>query len=94
MDAQSSNTKNDEFTPVKSVLKGVSVKTKRPKRAWTSGMFMIFGILMIVSGGLISVTVGSILAKVAFMAGLAIFTLALLIKTINLAMLIYYERHE
>lgn len=93
MDAEN-NSRDDEFTPVKSVLKGSSVKTKRPKRAWTSGMFMIFGILMIISGGLISVTVGSILAKIAFMVGLAVFTLALFIKTINLAMLIYYERHE
>lgn len=93
MDAEN-NSRDSEFTPVKSVLKGSSVKTKRPKKSWTSGMFMIFGIMLIISGGLISATVGSIIAKIAFLAGLAIFTLALLIKTINLAMLIYYERHE
>lgn len=93
MDAQNSS-KDSEFTPVKSVLKGSSVKTKRQKMAWSSGLFMFLGILFIISGGLISVTVGSKIGKITFMIGLAIFVLALLIKTINLAMLIYNERHE
>ncbi len=93
MEAQN-NSKGDEFTPVNTVLTGSGVKTKRPKRQWTSGMFMIIGILLVMSGGMISVTAGGIIGRLGFMIGLAIFTLALLIKTITLAMLIYNERHE
>lgn len=82
------------LAPVKTVLRGSSVKTKRPKRKWTSGMFMLIGILFIVSGGLVSVTVGSVLFKIVFMFGLGIFTLALLVRIIDLAMRIYYEGRE
>lgn len=85
---------NSGATPVKTVLRSRSVKTKRPKKKWTSGVFMVIGILMLISGGMVSVTVGSIVAKIGFMIGLAIFTLALLIKTTHLAMRIYYEGRE
>jgi hypothetical protein len=85
---------SDAPTPVKTVLRGNNVTVKRPKKKWTAGMFMVLGILMIISGGMISVTVGSIVAKIGFMIGLAIFTLALLVRTIDLAMRIYYEGRE
>lgn len=75
----------------RTVLKGTGVKTKRKKMRWSSGMFMVIGIMMLVSGMMVTMTLGARPFMVLCMAGLAVFTIALFVKITDLAMRIYYE---
>jgi uncharacterized membrane protein (DUF485 family) len=81
-------------TPERTVLRGRGVKTKRAKMAWSSGVFMVIGILLLLSSGMIAITVGGVVARLGVLIGLGTFAMALLLKTYDLASRIYYEGRE
>jgi predicted lysophospholipase L1 biosynthesis ABC-type transport system permease subunit len=84
-------TKNAPPPPPKSVLKSREVRAKEQKKPWPIGIFTTLGVMIILSGALMAVTLGGKLSMILYMIGMAIFLYGMGTQIVRLALRIWRE---